>query len=169
MTQQSNIRRLYLLIYIVFFVCSLLSPSPASAQSLSPEYKDPSRARLFSIFIPGSGHLYAGESGKGAALLIGSGVALVGGVVLSDFEQDYDFTCASGNCIDPDAYAPNYTPLFIGAGIAGALWLYSLLDSSPAAHRANARNGISSRFTVSPGPLLADGSLKPAISLQFSF
>ena len=150
---------------VLFFSCMLID---AEAQVKDPAYKDPGRARLYSVFIPGSGHFYAGERGKGAFLLVGSSLALVVGVLQSDFESDFDFTCQSFNCTDPDAYDPNYTPLIVGTGIAGALWLYGLYDAPKAARRANQKRGLAS-LSIAPVPMMYNGGLKPGLSMRLKF
>lgn len=138
---------------------------PASArQGVSgPEVKDPGRATLYGFFVPGGGQWYAGERGRGAFLLVGSAAAVVGGAALSNFELNYDYTCGSGNCIDPNAYDPNYTPLLVGAGIAGALWLYGLLDAPKAARRANRRQAVA----VVPGTTTHTGRIAPGLTVRF--
>jgi hypothetical protein len=164
----SNLVRAALFLAVLL---SFLGVRPAQAQvTPSPlEPKDPGKATLFSVFAPGSGHLYAGERGTGLFLLAGSGAALVGGLMLSDFERDYDYTCSSGNCIDPDAYNPNYTPLLVGAGVAGALWLYGVIDAPRAARRTNRDHGLRASVDVAPVPVVRNGSVAPGFAMRVTF
>ena len=149
-----------LLLPILFVL--LACPVSAQQRAAGPETKSPGRATLYSFFVPGGGHLYAGERGRGALLLVGSAAAVVGGAALSNFERDYDYTCASGTCIDPNAYHPDYTPFFVGAGVAGALWLYSLLDAPRAARRANRQSAVA----VAPGATTTTGRIVPGLTLR---
>ncbi|HEU4564044.1 MAG TPA: hypothetical protein VFS05_05335 [Gemmatimonadaceae bacterium] len=90
-------------------------------------YKDPTTATLLSFLITGAGQMYAGETGKGVMLLTVSYGAIIGGAVISANScSDYDGTCDSG-------------PLAAGAIMAVTLWVYSMVDAGPAAHRHNAR------------------------------
>lgn len=87
-----------------------------------PREKDPRLAGAFSIFVPGLGHMYAGETLKGgvlSGLFIGSIVAVIG--------ADIGKTNAS---ITPGAWG--------AITLLGGVYLYSLIDSPYAAHRANA-------------------------------
>lgn len=127
---------------LIIATVSMLGLAPAAAAQAvhgAPEYRSPGTARTLSIFAPGAGHFYSGEHAKATLLLTSSVGALVAGYVLSDFERDYDYTCQSNNCYDPDAYDPNYTPAVVGAGVAAAIWLYALIDAPSAARRANRR------------------------------
>lgn len=149
--------------------CLPVRPAYAQGTSLDPHYKNPTKATLLSVVVPGGGQLYAGERGKGLFLLLGSSAALVGGAVLSTWESDYDYTCSSGNCIDPDAYDPNYTPMIVGAGLAGALWLYGLVDASKAARRANRKRGRLASVAVAAVPVVRGGTLQPGLSMRVTF
>ncbi|MEM1056180.1 MAG: hypothetical protein AAGI52_11685 [Bacteroidota bacterium] len=104
----------------------LLTPLAVSAQD-----KSPGTARTISIFAPGGGHLYAGEPVKGVVLLAGTigGLAVAANAApkLNDDFQSRDY------------YTRHGTALGVGLGIAGAAWLYGVLDSPHAARRANER------------------------------
>ena len=147
-----------------------LSTLPAFAQrrTLEPRPKDPTKALVFSALVPGGGHIYAGERSQGLFLMLGSAAALVGGTVLSDFERDFDYTC-SNSCIGVDTYDPNYTPLLVGVGIAGALWLYGLIDAPGAVRRANQRRSTLASVTASPVPLARGRRLQPGVSMHITF
>jgi TM2 domain-containing membrane protein YozV len=88
-----------------------------------PGQKDPRLAGALSVFVPGLGHLYAGETLKGTVLsgiFVGSIVAVIG--------ADIGQTNAS------------ITPAAWGAiTLLGGVYLYALIDAPFAADRANAR------------------------------
>lgn len=147
-----------------------LSAVPALGQvkNPSPRFKDPSKALLYSAVVPGGGQLYAGERGKGLILLLGSTVALAGGAALSDFELGYDYTC-SPSCIGENEYAPDYAPMIVGAGIAGALWLYGLVNAPNDARRANRKHGLLASVAMTPTPVLRGSKLQPGLSMRVTF
>lgn len=154
------------LIALLFFSAA---PALAQVKNPGPPSKDPAKALLFSAVVPGGGQLYAGERGQGLFLLLGSTAALAGGAVLSNFELDYDYTCSNGNCIDPDAYNPNYVPMVVGAGIAAALWFYGLVDAPGAARRANRKRERVASIAMTPTPVMRGGTLEPGLSMRITF
>ena len=106
--------------------------------------KDPSMATLYSFFAPGSGHLYAGERGKGAGMLALS----VTGVVLA---------ASSLSCAADSECESTTGKMTLGA--AGMLaffgsWIYGIMDSDDAVRRYNARFGLAAagvRPIIVPG------------------
>jgi len=106
--------------------------------------KDPSMATMLSFFAPGSGQIYAGERGKGGALLA---LSTVGVVVAAR-----SLSCAAAS--DCESSTGGMT-----LGAAGMLaffgsWLYGIVDAGDAARRFNLRNGIAAsgvRPIVVPG------------------
>jgi hypothetical protein len=102
----------------------------AKADEIGPGtlgYKDPSTATIFGLLITGAGHIYAGEGGTGAMLLVGSIAAVGIGAGLSKSECGF-YSCNT-----------DYTPLYVGVGAAGLFALISIFDAAPAAHRHNRR------------------------------
>lgn len=87
----------------------------------TPGYKDPSTATLISLLITGGGHIYAGEGGTGAVLLLGTIAAVGVGAGLSDPDRG------------------DYSALWAGIGVATVFALVSIFDAAPAAHRHNRR------------------------------
>lgn len=92
----------------------------ATDVSLS-EGKNPELAGAISVFLPGMGHVYAGETTKGA-VLTGLFVAGVGGIVASDIGQTHDSIRAGG---------------WLSVGFVAAVYLYALIDAPFAAERTN--------------------------------
>jgi hypothetical protein len=94
--------------------------------------KDPSMATLYSFFVPGTGHMYAGERGKGAGLLALS----VTGVVLAA----NSLSCAA----DSDCESTTGKMTLGAAGMLAFFgsWIYGIMDSSDAARRYNNRYGL---------------------------
>jgi len=85
--------------------------------------KNPRLAGALSVFVPGLGHIYAGETAKGG-VLTGLFVAGIAAVISADIGD----THAS---IRPGGWA--------AVALVGGVYLYSLIDAPFAAERANDR------------------------------
>jgi len=114
-----------------------LSPQnfPDNSTSRSLNYVNPGTSQILGILIAGGGHIYSGETFTGLALLGISVGAPIAGWTLSEWD--------------------NMTPYYIGLGVTGVTWLYSIVDSSKAARRANTRQGITfnDNFYLTPNVL----------------
>jgi len=143
---------------------SLSTTRGLEAQSVTP--KSPSTARTIAFFVPGGGHIYAGEPIKGAFLLAASAGAAAAGVVASEV-YSWDYTCERSDCMDPNG-GPKYGRLYLGLGVAGALWLYSVFDAPRAARRANER-GSFGPVSLSPTASLSPGGVRPGLALHIGF
>ena len=122
---------------IPFLLAALFLSAGAAAQ---PSAKDPGQAQLYSVVLPGGGQFYTGETVKGAVILAGVGGGLAAAAAALPRLQD-DF--------QPRSHYERYGVQFgAGLGVAGALWLYGVLDAPNGARRANERNGIA----VMPSP-----------------
>lgn len=116
-----------------------LLPLATSAQTTSQ--KNPGSAQLYSVVVPGGGQLYSGETVKGGVILVGT----VGGLAAA--ATALPKLQADGR--SRDYYTTHGTTLGVGLGVAGALWLYGVLDAPHAARRANERRA---QFTALPTP-----------------
>jgi hypothetical protein len=115
---------------VFFFVRSGEAQVPAdsaaatSGASSPAAEKDPRLAGALSIFLPGLGQMYAGETVKGAVLsglFVGSIVAVIG----ADIGE-------TNGSIKPGGWS--------AIALLGGVYLYALIDAPFAAHRANARD-----------------------------
>jgi hypothetical protein len=114
--------------------------------------------------IPGGGELYVGNTAKGIAILVGSAAAIGVGVLLtSEDTSDVAFTatgppsCSETSCsypVDVNATINETNYVVVGAAVAGALWLYGLIDGMIAAKNSR----------VPPSPEDMEGD--PGLSLQ---
>lgn len=93
---------------------------------------NPGTSQVLGILIPGGGHIYSGKTVTGLALLGISAGAPVVGWTLSEWD--------------------NMTPYYVGLGVAGAAWLYSIIDSPKAARRANLSRGIAINESIRISP-----------------
>lgn len=110
------------------------------------------RALILNVFVPGLGHLQAGDTGPGVALL-GLGVALPVGTALATGVSS--FQCSSGaGCDDLDSN----TALFLTAATVGlGAWIYGMVDADNAVRRVQDRRLAASPAVVSSGAGVAPG------------
>jgi len=128
-------------------VVLLLTPPRASAGAQSTEFgaapraaeagqKSPTLARAIGI-LPGAGHMYAGETGKGFAYLGG----MVGVMVLSSMLVVTD--CTAGAVVrDSEDSCPSSLLMNAAATATLGIWGWSIYDAGRAANRTNARRGL---------------------------
>lgn len=120
------------------------TPYNASPQNYrTASFKDPGTSTLIGVIVPGGGHIYAGEMGKGLMLL---GIAVAGPVVGAAVSAStVEFSCDGWSCSDDT----NYVPYALGAVVAVGAWVYGIIDADDAAHRVNQRNGLA----IAPVPM----------------
>jgi len=116
--------------------------TPLAGQQGDYSAKSPTTARIIGI-IPGAGHMYAGETGRGWAYLGGiAGLALLGtAVVAADCVADVytgEETCGSSTGENVLVAA------FVG------LWGWSIYDAGRAAHRQNEKHGLRTSLIIAP-------------------
>ena len=106
--------------------------------------KSPAAARVIGI-IPGAGHMYAGEAGRGFAYLGGTvgllaaGSLLMAGACVGDvLSASADEDCGS------DGLENAVTVVVLG------FWGWSIYDAGLAAKRTNVRRGLSASLIVAP-------------------
>lgn len=122
------------------------APSPAPFQQVARlSYKDPSTATLLAFLGPGIGHLWAGETRKGATLAIIGYGGLVGGVVLS--------SSLASDCLGSYTYGAScesmWWPYLAGFGAYSVAWILGIVDAGNAATRTNLARGLVAR-SVAP-------------------
>lgn len=106
--------------------------------------KNPTTARVLGI-VPGLGHLYAGEPGRGA-LVAGTFVGLV---VIGTAAVVGDCTAA---WTEPDCGSSVVADVLVPVALIGTIG-YSVWDAGRAAHRTNSRRGTPVRLTLGmPAP-----------------
>ena len=106
--------------------------------------KSPSAARVIGI-IPGAGHMYAGEVGRGF-LYLGGTVSLVFVAALAGM----------ADCLDNIAFFSEQTSCgrstaeTVSLVAAGGLWVWSIVDAGRAARRTNAKRAASASLILEP-------------------
>jgi hypothetical protein len=135
----------------------------STSQSQSPPpgaYNDPGSATLLSFLITGGGQLYAGQTGKGVGLLlVGTGAPIVGWAA-----SESDTTCDSFGCTTET----NFTPLYVGAGVGLAAWLYGIATAGEDARIANRAAGFSAQVRPAAVPS-GDGAVRPGVRLTMQW
>ena len=135
------------------------SAVPVTSQESAVAGKDPAVALGFAWLCPGCGHLYSGETTKGAviaAVSIGSfatGVAMQVSRhlrLMNDLNADCNWQAHRSDCVEVKA---DFTPFLVGSGIALAGYVYGLIDAGASARRMNARHGLG----------LGDIDVKPSV------
>ena len=131
-------------------------PAPAESRAPMRDSDAETRALILNVFVPGLGHLQAGDTGPGVALL-GLGVALPVGTALATGVSS--FQCSSGaGCDDLDSN----TALFLTAATVGlGAWIYGMVDADNAVRRVQDRRLAASPAVVSSGAGVAPGFALP--------
>lgn len=147
------------LVSLTVAVAFFASAGPASSQASGVIGKDPAVALGFAWLCPGCGHLYSGETTKGAliaAVSIGSFATGLGMQLsrhlrlMNELNDDCEWQAHRSACVEPKA---DFTPFLVGSGIALAGYVYGLIDAGASARRMNARNGLG----------LGDIDVKPSV------
>ncbi len=130
----------------------------ASADANPAGMRDPARAQLMSYVLPGGGHLYSGEYGRGAAHLVGGVAGYLLGDALSDHYADQRRTIDNGDleavlaCIGDvlSTFFCNYpnVPRYLGIAVLGVSWLTGIADAPESAHRMNEKAGLHIRISA---------------------
>jgi len=132
---------------------SLATPSPDAP--INPEL-----AGAISIFLPGMGHVYAGERTKGF-VLTGLFAAGIGAVIASDIGQTHDSIRGGG---------------WLSVGFLAAVYCYALIDAPFAAKRESERMAAGHAHLIPLGSSgggigvdLTHWSGRTCLLLRFSF
>jgi hypothetical protein len=150
----------------------LVADAPALAgsalQPLAPDVRPvvslrvacPGTAICWACLAPGAGHFYTGETGRGALLAGTAAGSLLAGTLLSSGGG----TCRATNPEDQGRCTydhenhrmvepTNRTPLYVGAAVAAAGWIYGIVDAGSSARRMNASSGVAvGPFDAQPQP-----------------
>lgn len=157
--------------YVMLLFVALLFTAPAQAQddgwsgptlpkyegeadsaAVGPQPKDPSLATVLGFIMPGAGHLYVGETGKGAMLLGAATLGPIVGATMAANKTQED--CLSDYSCDDTAH--HMVWLYAGIGAAAISWIISVTDAGPAARRYNQQHAVRAGLSVQAGrPALA--------------
>ena len=127
------------------------------ADSLASWYRDPHTAQMLGSFIPGAGHIYAGETLRGFGL---GGAALIGiasGIVFLEKRDCRLVTFGVESC-DSQASSVNRINGITQIGVGIAAWVFGAIDAPHAAQRANEQ----ARRHLSVAPFLREDVVRHA-------
>ena len=131
---------------LLFVTTAAAQPSFPSAVTQADttvsELKSPTTARLIGI-IPGAGHMYAGEVGRGFLYLGGTLGILVAGALVSTADCYADLLSTTEDC-------GSNTAETVTLIAAGGLWVWSIVDAGRAARRTNAKRAASASLLLEP-------------------
>jgi len=124
---------------------------------VNADYKDPGTAMLMSVLIPGGGQIWAGETRRGATILVTSLAAPVIGAVAFSSMCGVGGTCSA---------APYMLGLLAGVGA----WGYGVFDASSSAERVNLANGATqARVRVEPRVEDREGDVGVGLGVRVAF
>jgi hypothetical protein len=130
-------------------------------------YRDPVSARVLGAIIPGAGHVYAGEYGRGLGYYYGT-VGTIGMGAMTYVLDKCAFSFLSLEpCKSPPAWPHQVAGVAIVAYGAG-VWVYSAIDAGHAAERANKRHARQ-HAAVSPfvAPRAGNGGANVGLSVAW--
>lgn len=128
-------------------LCALaLAIRPSAAQQSESPRKSETTATVLGVLLPGAGHIYAGEMGRGLLLMATAGLAFAYG--FSDGQCKRPYTDVRTCELDK-----NETLAGISLATALGIYAFSAGDAHRAARRANAGRGLVI------GPLIASPEL----------
>lgn len=141
-------RRLVIAVATLVLVVSPLAAQDTVARAATG-LKNPTAARVIGI-LPGAGHVYAGEPGRGLMYLGGTaGLLLIGATAMVA-------ECYGDLLGGPESCEASNTADFFAAATIG-LWAWSIYDAGRAAHRTNAKRRVALSLGVAPGFETAGG------------
>ena len=129
----------------------------STPDSLASWYRDPQTAQVLGSFIPGAGHLYAGETLRGLGFAGATLISIAAGIVLLNDGGCHYLTLDSNYCSSHVSTANRANGITqLAVGVAG--WVISAIDAPHAAQRVNAR----ARQRVSVAPFARDDGVRHA-------
>jgi hypothetical protein len=157
---------------LVVFGFLVTGARPAGAQEVQVPEKDPAVALGFAFLCPGCGHLYTGETVRGAlvaAISVGA-VATGFAVQVSRFGRTATECAWSATAPLCPARSPgtDLTPLLVGSAIGLAGYVYGLIDAGPSARRMNRRDAAGFGVVDVKPAVDVDGSLRADVGIRLS-
>lgn len=134
--------------------------------------KSPAVALGFAWLCPGCGHLYTGETTKGALIAAASVGAVATGFAVqlartSTITNTMHERCALDRPFsDCTATGMDFTPILIGGAIGLAGYVYGLIDAGASARRMNARRGLGMGGVDLQPSVQPDGSLRAQVNVR---
>jgi hypothetical protein len=125
----------------LLFATTLAAQPEPQAETTAPGRKSPTTARVIGI-IPGAGHMYAGEVGRGF-LYLGGTLGLVATAAAFAIDDCVVELFSESDC-------GRSTGETVSLIAAGGLWVWSIIDAGRAARRTNAKRAARTSLIVTP-------------------
>jgi len=125
--------------------------------SLASWYRDPHTAQTLGSFLPGAGHLYAGEKLRGLGFAGAAVIGIAAGITLLTSRECYYLALDSNYCrsnVSTSNRINGVTELATGV----APWVFGAIDAPHAAQRVNER----ARHRVAIAPFARDDGVRHA-------
>lgn len=133
----------------------------AAPDSLAAWYRDPRTAQTLGSFLPGAGHLYAGETLRGFGLGAAAVFGIASGIVFLNRHECRFVTFGVQDCntaVSSTDRINGVTQIAVGV----AAWVFGAIDAPRAALRANEK----ARHRVAIAPFLRDDIVRqPALGV----
>ena len=126
---------------VVLAGCLLFVTTAAAQDTIVPEHKSPTVARLLGVVHPGLGHIYAGEVEHGILYATATPSLVLAGALVSRVE------CLAESWLSDCGRSTVLTVSLVGAG---ALWAWSIFDAGRAAQRTNAKRAGRTSLILEP-------------------
>jgi hypothetical protein len=110
-------------------------PAP---DSLASWYRDPHTAQILGSFIPGAGHIYAGEKLRGVGLGAAALTGIASGIIFLNKNNCSLVTFGVETC-DAQVHSANQISGITQIAVGVAAWVFAAIDAPRAAQRANER------------------------------
>lgn len=125
--------------------------------SLASWYRDPHTAQTLGSFIPGAGHIYAGEKLRGLGLGAAALGGIASGITFANKNNCRLVTFGVERC-DASVSSANQISGITQIAVGVAAWVFGAIDAPRAAQRANEQ----ARRRVSIVPSLRDDAVRHA-------
>lgn len=142
--------------------------SPAVSQGHSATEKNPAIALGFAWLCPGCGHLYSGETTKGAVIAAVSIGSLATGAAVQLTRSWRSHAELTTTARDGRVEPMDLTPILVGGAIGLMGYVYGLIDAGPSVRRANARKRIGLREIDMSPTVAADGTVGARFTIRLT-
>lgn len=164
--------RASMMIVLVLLGFLVTGARPARAQEMQVAEKDPAIALGFAIFCPGCGHLYTGDTTRGAVIAAITVGAVATGFAIQASRLDRHVTecawSAHASLCPGRSPGTDLTPILVGGAIGLAGYVYGLIDAGPSARRMNRRNAARLGAVEVTPAVNVDGSVDADVGVRLS-
>jgi hypothetical protein len=118
----------------------------ANATARKVDFRDPIKAAVLGTLIPGAGHVYSTEYGRGAGIYFATASSIGLGALVYTIDRCTFAFLDAGTC-NPGPQWPHRTLGLLAVGAGVGMWIVGAIDAPRAAKRANERHRQQTRIT----------------------